>query len=136
MEDFDYEGYAVRYWVEQPDGRTILKDAFKKCDGRMVPLACFTEATIYDFYRNDNAYAPYTSVDNVLGMACLENREEGVYARCKLYDTPLCLELKKIGLDKYIKELTVFAHIFCELPNREVINGVITVVLMKCKNVK
>lgn len=120
MEDFDYEGYAVRYGIEQPDGRTILKDAFKKCDGRMVPLACFTEAT-----------APYTSVDNVLGMAYLENREEGVYARCKLYDTPLCLELKKIGLDKCIKELTVFAHIFCEVPNREVISGVITVVLMK-----
>ena len=36
MQDWDYEGYAIRYSAKLPDGKTILKDAFKNCDGQTV----------------------------------------------------------------------------------------------------
>ena len=120
MQDWDYEGYAIRYNTKRPDGKTILKDAFKNCDGQTVPL-------VYNFYQNGGTHIPDTSIDNVLGLACLENREEGVYARCKLNDTPICLELKKVGLDKCIKKLTVFAQ-RCEIHDLAVSNGIITAV--------
>ena len=120
MRNCDYEGYAIRYNVKQPDGKTILKDAFKNCDGQTVPF-------VYNFYQNGGTHIRDTSPENVLGMAYLENREDGVYARCELYDTPLCVELKKFGLEKCIKNLTVFARL-CEIHEQEVVRGIIMAV--------
>ena len=97
--EYDYEGYAIHYDVKQPDGRIVLKDAFKNCDGQTVPL-------VYNFYRSDGSHIPDTSLENILGMAYLENHDDGVYARCTFYE-----KTKELGIEKYIKELTVFARI-------------------------
>lgn len=98
-QEYDYEGYAIRYDVKQPDGRIVLKDAFKNCDGQTVPL-------VYNFYRNDGSHIPDTSPESILGMAYLENRDDGVYARCMFYE-----KTKELDIEKHIKELTVFARI-------------------------
>ena len=67
MAKFDCSGWATRVNLKCADGRTILKDAFKDDDGQTVPL-------VWNHQHND--------VENVLGHALLENRDDGVYAYC------------------------------------------------------
>ena len=67
MAKFDCSGWATRVNLKCADGRTILKDAFKDNDGQTVPL-------VWNHQHND--------VENVLGHALLENRDDGVYAYC------------------------------------------------------
>ena len=61
----DFSGYATKANIKCSDGRTILPDAFKDCDGTTVPLV----------WQHG-----HSNVDNVLGHAKLENRKDGVYA--------------------------------------------------------
>lgn len=61
----DFSGYATKANIKCSDGRTILPDAFKDCDGNTVPLV----------WQHG-----HSNVDNVLGHAKLENRNDGVYA--------------------------------------------------------
>ena len=61
----DFSGYATKSGIRCSDGRTILSDAFKKQDGAQVPL-------VWQHGHSD--------VENVLGHAVLENRQDGVYA--------------------------------------------------------
>lgn len=68
----DFGGYATKVGLKCTDGRTILQDAFQGNDGATVPL-------VYQHMHNDPK--------NVLGHAVLENREDGVYAKCYLNDT-------------------------------------------------
>lgn len=98
-QEYDYEDYAIRYDVKQPDGRIVLKDAFKNCDGQSVPL-------VYNFYQSGGSHIPDTSFENILGTAYLENRYDGVYARCVFHEW-----FKELGMEKYIKALSVFARI-------------------------
>ena len=71
-ESYDFSGWATRNDIECSDGRTIRKDAFKDNDGQKVPLVW-----------NHN----HDSIEEVLGHALLENREEGVYAYGKFNNT-------------------------------------------------
>ena len=72
MDKYDFSGWATRNNLKCSDGRTIMKDAFKHCDGETVSL-------VWNHQYNDPT--------NVLGHALLENREEGVYAYCSFNDT-------------------------------------------------
>ena len=72
MNNYDFSGWATRCNVECSDGRTIRKDAFKHCDGTIVPL-------VWNHQHND--------VKNVLGQALLQHRDEGVYAYGKFNNT-------------------------------------------------
>lgn len=63
--NYNFSGWATRNDLVCTDGRTIMKDAFKHCDGKRVPL-------IWDHNQNNP--------DNILGYAILENRQDGVYA--------------------------------------------------------
>ena len=116
-QEYDYEGYVIRYNVEQPDGRIVCKDAFRTCGDVQVPL-------VYNVYKDGGV--PDTSMENVLGTAYLENREDGVYARCIFYNTPIGLELKN-NVEKYIKGITAFA-IIVEYTAKEVRRGLIRAV--------
>ena len=68
----DFSGWATKNDYPCSDGRTIKKNAFIKDHGKKVPLVWNHQ---------------HDSIDNVLGHAYLENREEGVYAYCFLNDT-------------------------------------------------
>ena len=72
MSNYDFCGWATRNNLKCSDGKTILKDAFKHCDGKKVPL-------VWNHQHGE--------VDNVLGHAVLENRDEGVYAYGYFNDT-------------------------------------------------
>lgn len=69
---YDFAGWATKANLRCSDGRVIMPDAFKECDGKTVPL-------VWN-HRHDNP-------DNVLGHALLENRNDGVYAYCTFNDT-------------------------------------------------
>ena len=92
---YDFSGWATKANVKCSDGRTILKHAFKECDGKTVPLVW-----------NHN----HTDAENVLGHALLENREEGVYAYCSFNDTPKGKQAKELVQHKDICALSIYAN--------------------------
>ena len=95
MEDYDFSGWATRNNIKCSDGRTIMKDAFKDCDGMIVPLVW-----------NHN----HTDAINVLGHALLENRDEGVYTYGKFNDTEEGRRGKELVQHGDIKALSIYAN--------------------------
>ena len=66
MEKFNFEGWATKVNLKCSDGRVIMKNAFEHSDEKVPLVWCHKHG----------------SPENVLGHALLENREEGVWARC------------------------------------------------------
>ena len=95
MEDYDFCGWATRNDVRCSDGRTIRRDAFKDCDGKIVPL-------VWNHQHNE--------VSNVLGHALLKNRPEGVYTYGKFNDTISGQEAKIQVKNGDIKSLSIYAN--------------------------
>lgn len=95
MEKYDFSGWATRNNLKCSDGRTILKDAFKKNDGQKVPL-------VWNHQHNDPL--------NVLGHALLENRDEGVYAYCVFNETESGQNAKLLVEHGDVSALSIFAN--------------------------
>lgn len=95
MEKYDFSGWATRNDLLCSDGRTIRKDAFKHCDGKTVPLVW-----------NHN----HSDLDNVLGHALLENRNEGVYAYCSFNNTENAKNIKEAVRHGDVRSLSIFAN--------------------------
>ena len=94
--DYDFSGWATRNDITCADGLTIRQDAFKDCDGKDVPLV----------YMHD-----HENVDNVLGHALLENREDGVYCYGKFNeDTEQGLKAKALVAHGDITSLSIYAN--------------------------
>lgn len=92
---YDFGGYATRSNVRCSDGRVIMPDAFKDCDGTIVPLVW---QHVHD------------STSNVLGHAELENRPDGVYAYCSLNNTAAGKDAKEIVQHGDICALSIYAN--------------------------
>nr|FAA02722.1 MAG TPA: capsid protein [Siphovirus LN-2020-1] len=92
---FDFSGWATKNDLACSDGRTIKHNAFKENDGQRVPLV---------WQHGHNA------VDNVLGHALLENRDEGVYAYCAFNDTPGAENAKELVKHGDVKALSIYAN--------------------------
>lgn len=95
MDNFDFSGWATRNDLLCADGRTIKKDAFKDNDGQTVPL-------VYNHQHND--------VNNVLGHALLENRDEGVYAYCSFNNTESGQAAKELVQHGDVASLSIYAN--------------------------
>ncbi len=93
--NYDFGGWATRNNLLCADGRTIRKDAFKHNDGEIVPI----------FWNHQQ-----NNVENILGKALLENREEGVYAYGQFNDTEGGIAAKKAVLHGDIKSLSICAN--------------------------
>lgn len=106
---FDFSGYATKNDLKCADGRTIRRNAFKDNDGQTVPL-------VWQHMHN--------SPDNVLGHALLENRDDGVYAYCKLNDTPAGKNTKLLVQHGDITSLSIFANNLVQ-KGSDVVHGVI-----------
>ena len=91
----DFSGYATRVGLKCADGRTILRDAFKECDGAKVPL-------VWNHQHN--------SVTNVLGHALLENRKDGVYAYGYFNDSEEGEGAKKRVVNGDVVALSIYAN--------------------------
>ena len=92
---YDFSGWATKTGVKCADGRTILPDAFKDCDGVTVPL-------VWNHGHN--------SAENVLGHALLKNYPEGVYAYGYFNDTDMGLAAKEQVKHGDITNLSIFAN--------------------------
>ena len=90
-----FGGYATRYNVKCTDGRTILPDAFKHCDGMKVPL-------VWNHSHNDPS--------NVVGHAILEHRDDGVYAYGYFNNTQRGLDAKEDVMHGDITGLSIYAN--------------------------
>lgn len=106
---YDFSGWATRNDLLCGDGRTIRKDAFAQCDGETVPL-----------YWNHN----HNNLNDVLGHALLENRDEGVYAYCYFNDTEEGRSAKARVQHGDIRSLSIYANKLKQVGN-DVIHGVI-----------
>ena len=93
--NYDFSGWATKTGVKCADGRTILPNAFKDCDGVIVPLVW-----------NHG----HESVENVLGHALLKNYPEGVYAYGYFNDTDMGLAAKEQVKHRDITNLSIFAN--------------------------
>ena len=92
---FDFSGWATRANLLCSDGRIIRKDAFKHCDGETVPL-------VWNHQHKD--------VNEVLGHALLENREDGVYAYCTFNDTESGKTAKLLVQHGDVNQLSIYAN--------------------------
>lgn len=110
MEKYDFSGWATRNNLKCSDGRTIMKDAFKHCDGLTVPLVWS--------HRHDRP-------EDVLGHALLENRDEGVYAYCSFNDTENGELAKVLVKHGDIKSLSIYANQLKQDTSKRVMHGYI-----------
>ncbi len=92
---YDFSGWATKYNVACSDGRTIKPPAFKDCDGMTVPL-------VFSHQHND--------LDNVIGKAFLEHRDEGVYGYFALNDTAKGKTARELIKHGDLTALSIFAN--------------------------
>lgn len=92
---FDFGGWATKNDLKCSDGRIIRSGAFRVQDGHRVPL-------VWNHQHN--------SVDEVLGHAILENRDEGVYAYCTFNKTPKGLHAKECVAHGDVTNLSIWAN--------------------------
>lgn len=105
----DFSGYATRNDLLCGDGRTIRRNAFKDCDGQVVPLV----------WNHD-----HNNADAVLGHALLENREDGVYAYGTFNDTEQGRHAKQLVQHGDVRSLSIYANKLRQLGG-DVVHGVI-----------
>lgn len=106
---FDFAGWATRANLRCSDGRVIMKDAFKDCDGKQVPL-------VWNHRHNEP--------ENVLGHAVLHNADSGVRAECYFNNTESGQTAKKLVLHGDINQLSIYANQLTE-QGKNVLHGII-----------
>lgn len=109
FDDYDFSGWATKANVKCFDGLTIAPNAFKECDGQVVPVV----------WNHD-----HSSPDNVLGHALLQNRKEGVYAYVKLNNTSSGQTAKACVDNGDIDAMSIFAN-GVQKAGRTVMHGMI-----------
>ena len=105
--DYDFSGWATKANLKCSDGRVIMKDAFRDNDGKTVPL-------VWNHQHND--------VNEVLGHAMLENRDDGVYAYCSLNDSDSGQTAKELIKHGDVNSLSIYANQLKQKSN-QVIHG-------------
>ena len=106
---YDFGGWATRNDLQCADGRVIKKDAFKAQNGQTVPLV----------WMNNHA-----DPANVLGLAHLENRDEGVYAFCEFNDTESGKTARELVKHGDVQSLSIFANQLKQA-GHDVVHGII-----------
>lgn len=94
--DYDFSGYATKNDLLCSDGRVIRKDAFKNCDGKVVPLVW--------------NHGGRTDPSEIIGHALLENREDGVYAYGYFNDSEKAQTVKSCVNHGDITGLSIYAN--------------------------
>lgn len=107
---YDFGGWATRFNIKCADGRTILPEAFRECDGQTVPIV----------WNHKHGEA-----NNVLGHALLENRDDGVYCYGTFNDNPEGRGAKELVRHGDITSLSIYANGLKHVNGRNVQHGVI-----------
>ena len=93
--DYDCSGWATKANTRCYDGLIIAQDAFKECDGRVVPMV----------YNHDHG-----DIGNVIGHCLLENRPGGVYCYAKFNDTDTGRTARKCVESGDLNAFSIFAN--------------------------
>ena len=93
--DYDCSGWATKANTRCYDGLTIAQDAFKECDGRVVPMV----------YNHDHG-----DIGNVIDHCLLENRPGGVYCYAKFNDTDTGRTARKCVESGDLNAFSIFAN--------------------------
>lgn len=93
--DYDCSGWATKANVRCYDGLTIAQDAFRECDGKVVPMV----------YNHDHG-----DIGNVIGHCLLENRPGGVYCYAKFNDTDTGRTARKCVESGDLNAFSIFAN--------------------------
>ena len=107
--DYDFSGWATKANVKCFDGLTIAPNAFKECDGQVVPVV----------WNHD-----HSTPESVLGHALLQNRKAGVYAYVKLNDTSSGQTAKACVDNGDIDAMSIYAN-GIQKAGRTVMHGMI-----------
>lgn len=91
----DFSGYATKAGLKCTDGVTILPGAFKRNDGKKVPL-------VWQHRRNES--------QNILGHVILEHRADGVYTYAWFNQSPQALRAKMLVEHGDIEALSIYAR--------------------------
>lgn len=105
----DFSGWATKSNLRCSDGRVILPGAFAHQDKAKVPL-------VWQHGHND--------VENILGHAILESRDEGIYAYGYFNETPKGQSAKVQVQHGDIDSLSIFANKLVERA-KQVSHGII-----------
>ena len=106
---YDFSGWATRANVRCSDGRTIKNDAFKDCDGAIVPL-------VWNHQHNEP--------NNILGHALLKNMGDGVYAYCTFNESESGKTAKMLVEHGDITSLSILANKLVQ-KGSDVVHGII-----------
>lgn len=93
--DYDCSGWATKANTRCYDGLTIAQDAFKECDGKVVPMV----------YNHD-----HSDIGNVIGHCLLENRPGGVYCYAKFNDTDTGRTARKCVESGDLNAFSIYAN--------------------------
>lgn len=110
LQHYDFAGYATKNDLLCSDGRTIRKNAFKDCDGAVVPLVW--------------NHGGRTDPTEILGHALLENRDDGVYMYGTFNDTEKAKVAKACVNHGDITGLSIYANSLKQKAG-DVLHGVI-----------
>lgn len=91
----DFKGWATKNDLKCSDGRIIRHNAFSGNNGKRVPL-------VWNHQHNN--------VNEVLGHAILENRDEGVYAYGYFNDTPQGQHAKQCVIHGDVTNMSIWAN--------------------------
>lgn len=106
---FDFAGWATRANLRCSDGRVIMKDAFKDCDGKRVPLVWNHR---------------HTEPENVLGYAILHSVDGDMRTECYFNGTESGQTAKELVLHGDIDQLSIYANQLKE-QGKNVLHGII-----------
>ena len=106
---YDFEGWATKNDLECADGLIIRKDAFRVNNGTKVPLVWNHQ---------------HKAIQDVLGHAVLENRDEGVYAYCSFNDSPEGEGARKRVQHGDVTALSIWANNLHQV-GKDILHGVI-----------
>lgn len=93
--DYDCSGWATKANTRCYDGLTIAQDAFKECDGKVVPMV----------YNHD-----HSDIGNVIGHCLLENRPGGVYCYAKFNNTDTGRTARKCVESGDLNAFSIYAN--------------------------
>ena len=106
----DFSGWATKFGIKCTDGRTILKGAFSKDNGKKVPI-------VYMHNHDDP--------DMILGHAILYEKPEGMWAEGFFNNNPKAERIKECLRNEDIDGLSIYANHLKHSGNKDVTHGVI-----------
>ncbi len=111
----DFSGWATKNDIVCSDGRVIKHNAFAKNNGKKVPLVWQHE---------------HKDINNIIGHALLENRNDGMYTYGYLNDTPQADVARGIIKHGDVNSLSIFANKIKQVGNDVVHGNIIEVSLV------